>query len=215
MKTHEYPPMLGSPDDVAEGTAEWAERLGLRLKLGVEHIEQFGIDRLIPEIERALNASPAPWEVFPEERPCKTVDRYFEYAAGINCKSLRELIHAYKGSEPEYATRYAPLVRRLVSANASGDPMPEKGSIGRGRPSDRSDNVTPNRGNQADYLLRRLARDAPEYLDAFERGEYASARAAAIAAGILKPPTPLADLRRAWNKASEEERTTFRESICG
>jgi hypothetical protein len=64
-------------------------------------------------------------------------------------------------------------------------------------------------------LLRRLARDAPDVLDAFERGEHKSARAAAIAAGILKPPTPLADLRRAWKKASAEQRATFRESICG
>jgi hypothetical protein len=68
-----------------------------------------------------------------------------------------------------------------------------------------------------DYWRARLARDAPEALAAFERGEegYGSIRATAIAAGILKPPTPLADLRRAWNKASEDERATFRESICG
>ena len=46
-------------------------------------------------------------------------------------------------------------------------------------------------GTGAAYLLRRLARERPDLLDAFERGAFKSARAAAIAAGIVKPPTPL------------------------
>ena len=42
-------------------------------------------------------------------------------------------------------------------------------------------------GNGLIYLIRRLKRDAPEYAEALARGEYPSARAAALAAGILKP----------------------------
>jgi hypothetical protein len=41
----------------------------------------------------------------------------------------------------------------------------------------------------------------------FERGDYKSTRAAAIAAGIIKPPAPLDLLRKAWAKASPDERS--------
>jgi len=40
--------------------------------------------------------------------------------------------------------------------------------------------------NAASHLLRRLARDHPDALAAYERGEYPSVRAAAKAAGIVK-----------------------------
>lgn len=43
-------------------------------------------------------------------------------------------------------------------------------------------------GNDTDYTLRRLARDAPEMLDKIEAGEL-SVNAAAIQAGIRKKPT--------------------------
>jgi len=60
-------------------------------------------------------------------------------------------------------------------------------------------------GNQVAYLLRRLARERPDLLNAFERGEFKSARAVDIAAGIVKPPTALDILRRTWAKASPDE----------
>lgn len=51
-----------------------------------------------------------------------------------------------------------------------------------------SDNVRPSsHGNSQAYLLRRLARDAPEILERVKAGEFRSARAAAIEAGIIKP----------------------------
>lgn len=42
-------------------------------------------------------------------------------------------------------------------------------------------------GRGTAYLQARLRRDAPEVADALERGEFKSARAAAIEAGIIKP----------------------------
>jgi hypothetical protein len=46
----------------------------------------------------------------------------------------------------------------------------------------------PKRGsNQQAYLLRRLARDAPDVLERVKTGEFKSARAAAIEAGIITP----------------------------
>jgi len=49
------------------------------------------------------------------------------------------------------------------------------------------DNVTLKRGNQAAYIRARLDRDHSDVAAALDRGEYRSARAAAIAAGIIKP----------------------------
>jgi hypothetical protein len=45
-----------------------------------------------------------------------------------------------------------------------------------------------NHGNSRAYLLTRLACDHPDIFDAFTRGEYRSAYAAAKAAGIVKEP---------------------------
>lgn len=42
-------------------------------------------------------------------------------------------------------------------------------------------------GGNPDYLKARLQRDHPEIAEALEQGEYRSARAAAIEAGIIKP----------------------------
>jgi hypothetical protein len=66
-------------------------------------------------------------------------------------------------------------------------------------------------GNSEAYLVRRLKRDEPEIAEALERGEYRSVRAAGIAAGFVKIESPLVTLKRAWGKASPEERETFRE----
>ena len=42
-------------------------------------------------------------------------------------------------------------------------------------------------GETVAYLKARLQRDHPEIADALDRGEFRSARAAAIEAGIIKP----------------------------
>jgi hypothetical protein len=68
-------------------------------------------------------------------------------------------------------------------------------------------------GNSVDYLAARIKRDRPDIAEAVERGEFPSIRQAAIAAGIVKQTTPLDTLRRAWRRASEEERAAFREEI--
>jgi hypothetical protein len=61
--------------------------------------------------------------------------------------------------------------------------------------------------------LRRLARRAPEILYRYERGEFKSVRAAALAAGIIKEKSTLEQLRSVWAKASEGEREMFLSEI--
>jgi hypothetical protein len=64
-------------------------------------------------------------------------------------------------------------------------------------------------GTDPDYIRRRLARVRPDILAAWKRGEFRSARAAAIAAGVAKPRTPLKALRAAWKRANSEEQAAF------
>ena len=71
---------------------------------------------------------------------------------------------------------------------AAAQPLAQHGEIGNGRrdksrPSERSSTY----GETQAYLLRRLARDAPDILERVKTGEIKSARAAAIAAGIITP----------------------------
>jgi hypothetical protein len=63
--------------------------------------------------------------------------------------------------------------------------------------------------NQTAYLLRRLARERPDLLTAYEAGRFKSVRAAAIEAGFVTPPTGLDWLRKGWKAATPDERAEF------
>lgn len=88
-------------------------------------------------------------------------------------------------------------------------PLAEHGEIGRGRNRVANSNSKTVGGTTAEYLSRRLLRDAPDIFAALERGEYASVRAAAKAAGLVKDKTPLEQLHHWWGKASAEQREQF------
>ena len=84
------------------------------------------------------------------------------------------------------------------------------GALGeRGRPKkeeEKGDTVTfIGRGNSTDYLLRRLLRDAPEFVARYEKGEFPSVRQAAIAAGIVKVQTPEEKAVKAFRKAKDQQ----------
>ena len=64
-------------------------------------------------------------------------------------------------------------------------------------------------GTDPTYLARRMMRDAPEIFAQLEAGKFPSVRAAAIAAGIVKVPTPLEVAKRAWAKLGAEDRREF------
>ena len=61
------------------------------------------------------------------------------------------------------------------------------------------------------YLIARLKRDHPDIAERLANGEFRSVRAAARAVGIkvAKSYYPLTQLRYAWRKASDAERSTF------
>jgi hypothetical protein len=76
-----------------------------------------------------------------------------------------------------------------------------------------SDNEEATQGTSSSYLLRRLARLGDDWMDRYEAGEFASVRQAAIAAGIVKVPSVLDQLRKLWAKASEADRRTFMDEV--
>jgi hypothetical protein len=97
----------------------------------------------------------------------------------------------------------------LKRARLDGVPaLAAHGEIGPGR--SRGANGNSKRGtNSASYLVARLKRDHPEIMAGLKTGAYRSVRAAALAAGIVKPRLAFDDLRQAWAKVSAGEREAF------
>lgn len=85
--------------------------------------------------------------------------------------------------DQEQPTEAVPLVLAVRATQAQ--PLAAHGANQHGEGGDSVTTSSKDRGQA--YLLRRLARDAPEILDRVKAGEFKSARAAAIEAGIIKP----------------------------
>ena len=111
------------------------------------------------------------------------------------------------------------IERRLTAQDLAADPnvlaaAPE-GTAGPGRGHKTRAN-SPRLGSGPDTterIVRRLKRDHPEIADALACGEFKSARAAGIAAGIITPPTPLERVCKLLPKLTAAEMRQLREHI--
>ena len=65
------------------------------------------------------------------------------------------------------------------------------------------------RSRDAAYWRHRIERDHPEIAARLDSGEIGSVRAAAVTAGLIREPSGLMQLRRAWRRAGPEERAAF------
>lgn len=74
------------------------------------------------------------------------------------------------------------------------------------RPEDQPSERRMKYGETAAYLASRIKKKRPDIAAAVERGEYRSMRAAAIAAGIVTPPTPLEIILKQLPKLTDSER---------
>ena len=76
-----------------------------------------------------------------------------------------------------------------------------------------------HRGNSADYLAARIARDAPDVLERAIAGEFASMKEAAREAGIAdrvhEDDRRLIPLLQAWDRASDLDRLAFLGALNG
>lgn len=73
--------------------------------------------------------------------------------------------------------------------------------------------ISKQQGTSAPYLAARLKRDFPEIAERLANGEFRSVRAAAIAAGIITPLTPLEQILKLLPKLSEDDRAELRRQL--
>ena len=79
-----------------------------------------------------------------------------------------------------------------------------------------SDRITLKRGTDPTYLEARLEKEATnsekaaKHLAAYRRGHHKSINAAARAAGIVKTPSPFAQVQRLWSKLTDDEKNEIR-----
>jgi plasmid stabilization system protein ParE len=122
--------------------------------------------------------------VFAEAMGYKSGDQFITDYLSLDL----DLVHRVIGwLEQEQPSEAVPL--QLAIEQAKAQPLAKHGEIGNGRADESrgSDATSTGQGRGRSYLLRRIARDQPELLDQIGDGKpYRSARAAAIAAGIVK-----------------------------
>jgi hypothetical protein len=153
------------------------------------------------------------WEHYSdhEGKPFTTLREWLEYAWPPGCGLGRgrhtlnwEELQQLCGRSPEHAD-----VARFLDQNApkgkAGRPKKGQEKIGAARPQ------FSRHGTKRTGVLRvRLAEGFPDYYDAYQRGEYKSVRAAAEAAGLVKPGhDALARLKNYWKRASAGQRKAF------
>lgn len=163
----------------------------------VERAKSMGIElfQICKQVELTADLWAAELRALDREQPWQ--------ALGLGSRS--EFIERVTGKPEEHH-------RSRALARAGVVPQPERGT---NQHTGGSDIIRPTQhGTSAEYLLRRLQRDRPDLVEKVARGEIRSARAAAIEAGIVKVPTGLVMLRRAWAKATEDERRTFMSELA-
>jgi len=111
-----------------------------------------------------------------------TPDKYLRYAAGVDCVSIAKLIAAYKGEAH-------PLVRQLQRCTAEAERViaEENEKRGMSNPDVLHIRVPRPGSRNTSYLLRRLARDRPEILAAYERLQAPLSGLRAAGGGIGRP----------------------------
>lgn len=133
------------------------------------------------------------------------IDRYRHWKV-LGYKSKAEMLQAEGLADRlrKIRRRIKQLEGKTINAADNRNPHPT------------GDIVTSNglgKGNSADYLTARLKRDHDAIFQRLAAGEYGSVRQAAIAAGIVKVPSVLDQLRKLWAKASADDRRSFMEEI--
>jgi hypothetical protein len=112
--------------------------------------------------------------------------------------------------------------KRVRQRAERAEPLAEPGAVGRGRPNpieqDRVDNINSNEseskgGTSADYLTRRIARDAPDVLEQMKQGKFKSVRKAAIAAGIIREKTRVEQATALVRKMTDQELYDFEDQF--
>jgi DNA (cytosine-5)-methyltransferase 1 len=110
------------------------------------------------------------------------------YAEYIGLRLLgRSTDHMFLDRAPGMQAKRLVVLPHMAGALA---PLGEKGRPRGSRNKVTNGHINKIGPNTAERIVRRLKRDHPEIAEALGRGEYRSARAAGVAAGFVKVPTP-------------------------
>jgi hypothetical protein len=196
---HKFAPAseLGPAEDYPAGSIEWAERISKRLQIGAKSITQHTVHHLWDTIKAIWAVQPRPWEIWPKDDPFRTPDDYCLAVTGHSWEFLVGIVAEFAGDGDEINVEAmrADLAKAQVEHRKQGKHQPTNSrKIGRQGPDNR------------ERLLRRLARDYPDILARYERGEFKSVRAAAIAAGIIKRPSLFDQFCKLIAKMSADDR---------
>jgi hypothetical protein len=141
------------------------------------------------------------------------------------CGDLQKILQTIRECDAHKAAGFASfelfLARRIgISADQAKAVLEAKPSVkvaavlrrvGRPKAGEGNDRSSTISSRDTAYLAARLRRDHPGAV--FDESIRGSVRQAAIAAGIVKVPGPLDQLRKLWAKASEADRRTFLEEV--
>lgn len=164
----------GPLNDKPKGSVEWAWQAVTALsgdwhKLEISARE---FDRILTDVLEYRA-----WEVVPPKKPYGTLEAMCQAEFGATYKQVVERLDRAKA-----AVMRAHGVEPLAEHGANQYTVESGGYI-----------VTSSeRGNNAEYLTSKIARDRPDILDRMKAGEFKSVRAAAIEAGIIKPKPTIA-----------------------
>jgi hypothetical protein len=131
------------------------------------------------------------------------------------------------GPEKELQATWADVVSKKITEDEAkkriklrargAQPGNQNARKEKGEQENKGDRITiVSRGTDPAYLTARMERDAETKprvaaeLAAFRRGDHKSIKAAARAAGIVKTPSPFAQVQRLWPKLTDEEKDAIR-----
>jgi len=163
--------------------------------IGADRAIIAGDVRVVERLRDDLLAHRA-WEKVPPEGAYGTPDALFMAEVGVPLAGLNRDVSTAQGR----AEKATPALTHEEAGALGGRGHRKASAIG----------TSFSRGsNNADYLTARIARDHPAILQRMKAGEFPSVRQAGIAAGIVRVPTGLDQLRKAWGKATADERAAF------
>ncbi len=141
------------------GSAPWAVAVRLKLQYFLQQVSvtQERIDPYLEKLEETKG---------------------YEQLVNREGEPFKSALDFYEAPEPFGLGNPVRLRERI-------EDLRDQGKRGKGKKGS-NNNLFSKTGRGKKYILARLARDHPDILAAFERGEYRSARQAGIAAGFVK-----------------------------
>lgn len=189
----------GSGEEPPEGSGEWLLLTRDRLR---SEILQLNSNRRSAQFMFDQMRDSGAWRLLDHpkfKRPFESFDEFCVSRTGFGwtSKTIQRRIDALAGPESEGGV--APLAKVGTNQHSGGG----------------VDNVKPSGsgGNSAAYIVAKLKRDAPEFAERLAAGEFRSARAAGIAAGIITATPPREMVLSAYKRLSPADQAWVRQRL--